>query len=81
MKVEKVNYFVLNGVRYDPMKSDHECDGCYFFAAGECKMPYPDGFGIYCNGRFVFANKGEVAVDAAAEQRPTERDGRKRDGR
>ena len=73
MKVEKVNYLVLNGVRYDPVKSEHECKGCCFFAAGECNMQKPDGFSIFCDDPFVFANKGEVAVDAAAEQRPTER--------
>ena len=73
MKVEKENYLVINGVRYDPVKSEHECDGCCFFAAGECNMQRPDGFSIFCDDPFVFANKGEVAVDAAAEQRPTER--------
>jgi len=73
MKVEKENYLVINGVRYDPVKSEHECDGCCFFAAGECNMQKPDGFSIFCDDPFVFANKGEVAVDAAAERRPTER--------
>ena len=73
MKVEKENYLVINGVRYDPVKSEHECDGCCFFAAGECNMQKPDGFSIFCEDPFVFANKGEVAVDAAAEQRLTER--------
>ena len=75
MKVEKENYLVINGGRYDPVKSEHEyeCDGCCFFAAGECNMQKPDGFSIFCDDPFVFANKGEVAVDAAAEQRPTER--------
>ena len=73
MDVEKENYFVINGGRYDPVKSEHECDGCCFFAAGECNMQKPDGFSIFCDDPFVFANKGEVAVDAAAEQRPTER--------
>ena len=73
MKVEKENYLVINGVRYDPVKSEHECDGCCFFAAGECNMQKTDGFSIFCDDPFVFANKGEVAVDAAAEQRPTER--------
>ena len=73
MKVEKENYLVINGVRYDPVKSEHECEGCCFFAAGECNMQKPDGFSIFCDDPFVFANKGEVAVDAAAEQRPTER--------
>ena len=73
MKVEKENYLVINGVRYDPVKSEHECDGCCFFAAGVCNMQDPDGFHIFCDDPFVFANKGEVAVDAAAEQRPTER--------
>ena len=73
MKVEKVNYFVINGVRYDPMKSEHECEGCCFFAAGVCNMQDPDGFHIFCYDSFVFANKGEVAVEVAAEQRLTER--------
>lgn len=70
---KKESYVVINGVRYDAVKSEHECDGCCFFAAGECNMQKPDGFSIFCDDPFVFANKGEVAVDAAAEQRPTER--------
>ena len=80
MKVEKVNYFVINGVRYDPVKSEHECDGCCFFAAGECNMQKPDGFSIFCDDPFVFANKGEVAVDVAAQQRLTERSEEKKPG-
>lgn len=78
MNVEKENYLVINGVRYDPVKSEHECDGCCFFAAGVCNMPDPDEFHIFCEDPFVFANKGEVAVKAAAKQQLTERDeGRK----
>jgi hypothetical protein len=73
MKAEKVNYFVINGVRYDPVKSERECDGCCFFDAGVCNMQDPDGFHIFCEDPFVFANKGEVAVEAAAEQRLAER--------
>ena len=80
MKVEKVNYFVINGVRYDPVKSEHECEGCCFFAAGVCNMLDPDGFHIFCDDPFVFANKGEVAVDAAAEQRLTERNEERKPG-
>ena len=80
MKVEKENYLVINGVRYDPVKSEHACNGCCFFAAGECNMQDPDGFHISCQDPFVFANKGEVAVDAAAEQRPTERSEERKPG-
>ena len=80
MKVEKENYLVINGVRYDPVKSEHECDGCCFFAAGECNMQKPDGFSIFCDDPFVFANKGEVAVDAAAQQQLTERNEEKKPG-
>ena len=36
-------------------------------------MQDPDGFHIFCYDSFVFANKGEVAVEVAAEQRLTER--------
>lgn len=70
MNVEKENYLVINGVRYDPVKSEHECDGCCFFAAGECNMQKPDGFSIFCDDPFVFANKGEVAVDVAIPRPP-----------
>ena len=80
MKIEKENYLVINGVRYDPVKSEHECDGCCFFAAGECNMQKPDGFSIFCEDPFVFANKGEVAVDAAAQQQLTERNEEKKPG-
>ena len=69
MKVEKENYLVINGVRYDPVKSGLECDGCCFFSPGGCYMPVPDGFNISCDKDFIFVNKGEVVT----VQRPTER--------
>ena len=74
MKVEKVNYFVINGVRYDAVKSGPECDGCCFFSPGGCYMPGIDGFNISCDKDFIFVNKGEVVT----VQQLTERDeGRK----
>ena len=69
MNVEKENYLVINGVRYDPVKSGPECDGCSFFSPGGCYMPGIDGFPVSCDAMFVFAKHPEVA----AEQRPTER--------
>ena len=74
MKVEKENYLVLCGVRYDAVlregDTSESCDGCCFYdGVGECSMPVPDGFSICCDAMFVFAKHLEVA----AEQRPTER--------
>ena len=74
MKVEKENYLVLCGVRYDAVLREGDtsgsCDGCCFYDSyGECSKPVPDGFSICCDAMFVFAKHSE----AAAEQRPTER--------
>ena len=43
-------------------------------------MQDPDGFHIFCEDPFVFANKGEVAVEAAAQQQLTERNEEKKPG-
>ena len=74
MDVEKENYLVLDGARYDAVlregDTSESCDGCCFYdGVGECSMPVPDGFSICCDAMFVFAKH----LDAAAEQRPTER--------
>ena len=70
MKVEKENYLVINGVRYDPVKNEFErCFGCAFKHGLECSRNRADGFFFTCYAGFVFKCRG----DAAAEQRPTER--------
>lgn len=74
MKVEKENYLVINGVRYDAVLREGDtsgsCDGCCFYDGyGECSMPGIDGFRVGCAAMFVFAKHPEVA----AEQRLTER--------
>ena len=81
MKIEKENYLVINGVRYDAVLREGDtsgsCDGCCFYDDyGECSLPLIDGFRFYCNERFVFANKGE----AAAQQQLTERNEEKKPG-
>ena len=81
MKVEKGNYLVLNGARYDAVLREGDtsgsCDGCCFFdGAGECTMPGIDGFSVSCDAMFVFAKHPE----AAAQQQLTERNEERKPG-
>ena len=74
MKVEKENYLVLDGARYDAVLREGDtsgsCDGCCFLdGKSECSMPCVDGFTVSCDAMFVFARHGE----AAAQQQLTER--------
>lgn len=81
MKVEKENYLVLDGVRYNAVLREGDtsgsCDGCCFYKGdGECTMPYIDGFSVSCDAMFVFAKHGE----ADAQQQLTERNEERKPG-
>ena len=71
---KKLNYLVIDGVRYDPAELKNistPCEGCCFLSVeGECTMPDTEGFTISCDDGSIFAKRGKVAAQQQPAPKP-----------